>query len=346
MKKFLFLLTLAAQSSLLMAQNDGDKTPFMTKSLSNESIKNVEVQTSGGSIAVTGVSAAESKIEVYVTGNNNKTKLTKEEIQARINEKYDLNISVANNKLTAIAKPKEKMKDWKDGLSFSFKVFVPVNVATDLSTSGGSISLNNLSGNLDFATSGGSLNVENVSGKVNGRTSGGSINLSNSKNDIDLVTSGGSINAKNCEGNLKLTTSGGSLTLQDLKGAINASTSGGSIQGNSIAGELFAHTSGGSVHLSDLNCSLETSTSGGNIDVAVVTLGKYIKISNSAGNVDLKLPKDKGVDLNLYANKISTDSFQNFSGKMDDETVVGKLNGGGVAVTVHAGSGKIYLGLK
>jgi hypothetical protein len=346
MKKYLLFLLLVSLQLLIKAQFKADKEPFMTKSLSNESVKNVEVQTSGGSISVSGVAASEARIEVYVSPNNNKNDLSKEEIQKRLNDLYDLKISVANNKLTATAKSKERITDWKKSLNISFKVFVQKNVSTDLTTSGGSISLTNLSGNQNFSTSGGSLNVDNVSGKVDGRTSGGSINLENSKDDIELTTSGGSINAKNCDGKLRLSTSGGSLDLKDLKGDIRATTSGGSVMGKNVEGELIAHTSGGSIHLSDLSCSLETSTSGGNIDVSIKQLGKYVKISNSAGNIDLELPKGKGVDLDLSADKIKTDHLDNFNGKVDDDEVNGKLNGGGVLVRVNAGSGRIYLGLK
>ena len=344
MKKYLLFFLLAALQFSVKAQVKSSDKPFMTKSLSNESIKDVEVETSGGSISVSGVAATEARVEVYITSNNNK-ELTKEEIQQRLNEKYNLSVSVANNKVTATARQKEKITDWKKALNISFKVFVPKNVSTDLSTSGGSISLNNLSGNLKFSTSGGSLNIDNVSGNVDGRTSGGSIDLRNSKDDIDLSTSGGSIDAKNCEGKLRLSTSGGSLDLKDLKGDIRATTSGGGIHGSDIEGELIAHTSGGSIHFSDLSCSLETSTSGGNIDVSIKELGKYIKISNSAGNVDVTLP-NKGLDLDLSASKIKTGQLTNFSGKVDEEEINGKLNGGGVPVRIDAGSGKISLSLR
>jgi len=339
MKKYLLFFVLAALQFSLKAQSN--KTPFMTKSLSSESIKDVEVETSGGSISVSGVAVSEARVEVYITSNNNK-ELSKEEIQQRLNDKYNLNISVANNKVSAIARQKEKITDWKKALNISFKVFVPKNVSTDLSTSGGSISLNDLSGKLKFSTSGGSLNLDNLSGTVDGRTSGGSIDLKNSKDDIDLSTSGGSIDAKNCEGKLRLSTSGGSLDLKDLKGEIRATTSGGSIHGSDIEGELISHTSGGSIHFSDLSCSLETSTSGGNIDVSMKELGKYIKISNSGGNIDVTLP-NKGLDLDLSASKIKTGQLNNFSGKVDDEEINGKLNGGGVPVRIDAGSGKISL---
>src|SRR5688572_11142808 len=223
MKKYFLFFLLAAQSCLVMAQKD--KEPFMSKLLSNESIKNAVVQTSGGSISITGVSASEARIEVYVYPNNsNQSNLSKEEIQQRLTELDDLNINVTNNKLTAIAKSKEQIRDWKKALNISFKLFVPKDVSSELTTSGGSISLVNLTGNQDFTTSGGSLHIDNLTGKTNGRTSGGSISLENSKNDIDLTTSGGSIEAKNCEGKLRLITSGGSLNLKNLKGEIRATT--------------------------------------------------------------------------------------------------------------------------
>src|SRR6266436_7226409 len=123
-KHFLFFLLSVLQLTV-MAQYEPEKEPLITKSLSNESVKNVEVQTSGGSISVSGVAASEARIEVYVSPNNNKNDLSKEEIQQRLNEKYDLNISVANNKLTATAKSKERITDWRRALNISFRVFVP-----------------------------------------------------------------------------------------------------------------------------------------------------------------------------------------------------------------------------
>ena len=344
MKKHLLFLLVAGMQLFANAQGKSGEQPYLTKSLSNEAIKDVQVRTSGGSISVEGV-ASQARVEVYVSSNNNK-ELSKAEIDQRLKEMYDLSVSAASGKLTASAKPKERIKDWKKALNISFKVFVPRNVSTDLETSGGSISLTNLSGTLEFSTSGGSLDVDNVSGKVHGKTSGGSINLENSKDDIQLSTSGGSIDAKNCDGKLRLSTSGGSLDLSDLKGDIEATTSGGSVHGKSIGGELVTHTSGGSVHLDDLSCSLDASTSGGNIDVSIKQLGKYVKISNSGGNIDLELPKGKGMDLELSGDKIKTGHLDNFTGKFGEDEVNGKLNGGGVPVRVEAGSGKISLALK
>lgn len=339
MKKLFFLILISTISFRLIAQ---DKIPYMTKSLSGESVKSTEVETSGGSISVTGVnSAAETKVEVYVWSNRGRDDLSKEEIEKRL-QQYDLSVTVNNNKLTAIAKPKHRDLDWDKGLSISFKVFVLKNVSTDLSTSGGSISLTNLTGDQKFRTSGGSLHVDNLGGKVDGRTSGGSIHVENSRDDIELETSGGSIDAHNCNGNLRLSTSGGSLKLRDLKGNINASTSGGSVNGRNISGELMTETSGGGIHLFELACSVEASNSGGSIDIEIKELGKYVKISNSGGSISLQLPKNKGVNLDLSGGKIKTGQLGNFDGKIEEDRLEGKLNGGGTPVRVTS-SGRISL---
>lgn len=347
MKKYLLYVVFALAALPVCAQFNAEKDPVLSRSLASENVKNVVCETSGGSIAVTGVSASEARIEVYAMPNNYRNnRLSEEEIKAKMEKEYDLTVNVSNNTLTAIAKPKDRKMNWKHALSFSFRIFVPQNVSTRLSTSGGSISLKNLSGDHDFATSGGSLSVEKLEGKIKGRTSGGSISIKDTKDDVDLATSGGSINARNCEGKLRLSTSGGSLHLEQLGGDIKATTSGGSINGSAIKGELVAFTSGGSIRLRDLSCSIETATSGGSIDVSISELGQYVKISNSGGNIDVQMPGNKGIDLNLYAHKVNTKSLANFSGKIEDDEIEGKLNGGGIPVTIKAGSGRIHLDLK
>ena len=170
--------------------------------------------------------------------------------------------------------------------------------------------------------------------------------MNNSTDDIELTTSGGSITAKNSSGKLRLSTSGGSLDLQDLKGDIRATTSGGGIRGGKISGELSAHTSGGSINLDDLACSLETSTSGGHIDVSIVSLGKYVKIRNSGGNIDVTLPRGKGLNLDLSANKIKTNALSNFNGKADDDRIAGTMDGGGIPVDIKSGSGRLSIAFK
>lgn len=344
MKKYFFLLLFANICLAVNAQTKSEKEPYLTKSLSGESVSSVMVETSGGNISVSGVEPSDSRVEVFVSGNNNRLKsLSVDELKTKVNEDYDLDVSVKDNKLTVTAKSKHRINDWKKALSFSFKIYVPKNVSANLVTSGGNIELSDISGNLEFETSGGNLVLKSLEGKIKGRTSGGNIYLKDSKDELDLTTSGGNIDAENSSGNINISTSGGSIRLTGLKGNIKAETSGGNIQGATIEGDLAAHTSGGNISLHELNCGLKAATSGGNIDVSMKNIVRDISINNSAGNVNLKIPKNQGIDLKLSANRISTETLENFKGTNSKEEIEGTVSGGGIPVSVDAGSGKINL---
>jgi len=337
MKTYLLLLFIACQSCAALGQ-DWNKTPYETKSLANDAIKNVFVRTSGGSIMVTGAPGEAPRVEIFVHGNNN-SDLSREEIKKRLDNDYELAVSVSNHELHAYAKRKHDNGfnwNWRRQLSISFKIYVSKDVNTHLETSGGSIHLDNLSGNENFSTSGGSLHVEALTGLIKGETSGGSIEIANSSDDISMETSGGSIKAMNCRGKIRLETSGGSLHLDNLKGNIHAETSGGSIHADNIEGELITGTSGGSVDLTRMACSLEASTSGGSMHVDIARIGKYVKLDVSGGHVDLRLPSKQGLDLKLSANRISKPDLSGFSGEWNKDRVRGSLNGGGIPVSVDA----------
>ncbi|MEP7142388.1 MAG: DUF4097 family beta strand repeat-containing protein [Ferruginibacter sp.] len=348
MKKTILILLISCTVSTLFAQNDSKQDAFLTKSLAGQSVKQVEVETSGGNITVESTAVGQERVEVFIwpSGRNKGASVSKEEIQKRLDELYDLKIAVADNQLTAIAKPKKRNMNWKNGLSISFKVFLAKDVSTHLTTSGGNIDLRALSGEQKITTSGGNLTIDNVKGKLRGTTSGGNIYVKNSDDNIDLTTSGGDIEANNCTGGIKLVTSGGSILLTDLNGNVDATTSGGNVRANDIRGELEASTSGGNINLLALSCNVSTSTSGGNIRVAMNDPSKFIKIRNSGGKIELELPSGKGYDLDLSGDKIKTGNLANFSGKVEDDRVNGKLNGGGTQVTADAGGGRLILTLK
>src|SRR5687768_2912872 len=105
MKKYFLLLIFACSTFIVNAQWSQEKDPFMTKSLSSAAIKNIKMQTTGGNITVSSVNVSEARLEVFVQPNNSRmNQMTKEEIQKRLDEDYDLTVSVTDNKLVAIAK--------------------------------------------------------------------------------------------------------------------------------------------------------------------------------------------------------------------------------------------------
>jgi hypothetical protein len=353
MKKYILsILLLATLQINAQGKNDkkstdrNDPEPYSVKRFDNAKVSHVFSETTGGNITVTGENTTSPRVEIYAQRNNSRSTATKEEIKERIESDYEINVSISGGKITATSRYLKKTWDNNKSLNISFKIFVPQNVITDLHTSGGNISLSNLTGKQDFRTSGGNLSLTNLSGNVKGRTSGGNISVKDSKDDLDLETSGGSIYAERSAGNIRIITSGGNINMSDLKGTVRATTSGGSVYGENISADLNTETSGGNISLKDLSGSVTAYTSAGNLEVSVRTMGKDIKLGNSAGSIYLQLPKNAGMNLLLTGDEISAPTLTGFSGKQDKRRIEGRLNGGGASVRADSNSGNIHLTLK
>lgn len=217
------------------------------------------VQTDAGSIRVE--THDEATIELVINVENKES------------GEFSYRHELVDGDLTIIGEV-ERNKGWIRNLKVEFSLLIPKNYNVKLNTSGGSLSIEDIVGELKASTSGGSINVGNIDGDVKLRTSGGSINTDSISGNIDAHTSGGSINVridKQLTKDAKLTTSGGSITaylIPDIQLDIYASTSGGqvisdfeidgrvkkmSVKGSINGGgpKLILKTSGGSIKIKE-----------------------------------------------------------------------------------------------
>ena len=238
----LFLLVQSFSNQILAKKVSDD--PYLTKSF-NLSSGDLYVSTSGGSIRVEGGNANSVKVEMYVKSNKHSDSKIKEMLE----EDYEIRIEKSGSRIEAVAKKVSKNWSW-NGISISFVVYTPEKFACDLNTSGGSLKISGVSGrNHELKTSGGSITAEDMSGDLEARTSGGSITVKDFVGELDAKTSGGSIKLSNIKGDIDVSTSGGGITIDDAQGAVYASTSGGSINADisKLEDQLVLKTSGGSV---------------------------------------------------------------------------------------------------
>ena len=182
--------------------------------------------------------------------------------------------------------------------------------------------------NLNLNTSGGSINITDIEGEVNSRTSGGSLRFGNITGSLDARTSGGSIRLKNCSGPADVQTSGGSIKITKASGPVNARTSGGSIQVDELMGAIDARTSGGSIEAyisQQPNASCSLKTSGGSINVYLVhDVGLDVDAKTSGGSV-------------------STDFPVTVMGELKRSELKGKINAGGPQMYLRTSGGNIRL---
>jgi hypothetical protein len=265
--------------------------------------ENLEVRTSGGSISVKGADVDEAEVRMYVRKRNRYLSPSDTDLS-----NFDIEITKRGNTIIARASRKNTRNTILNvnNESISFEVLIPSQFNIDISTSGGSIKIDEIEGNLNGSTSGGSISLNNLGGVVDVRTSGGSISINECGGTIKARTSGGSVTAKNSTGIIELRTSGGSMNLDNISGELDASTSGGSIRGNmlKLEGDLSLSTSGGSINAS--------------------------------------MPADLGLDLDLKGNNVVV-QLQNFTGETKRNSVNGSMNGGGHKVSMRTSGGTVRL---
>jgi hypothetical protein len=197
--------------------------------------------------------------------------------------------------------------------------------------------------NLDLRTSGGSIRVDDLKGEVNVYTSGGSLHFGNIEGSINGSTSGGSVTVDGAKGKVEVRTSGGSLNLGDIDGDVYGRTSGGSIRLGSVSGETNVATSGGSIRIDDAGGKVVAKTSGGSVDLTLSRQPKGdCEISTSGGSITARLAADIAVNLDARGNKVRSD-FEVNGETQAKYKLKGPINGGGPELELHTSAGNIYI---
>lgn len=217
---------------------------------------------------------------------------------------------------------------WRNRNEAKYTVRVPARFSARLNTSGGGISVSDLTGDVKAGTSGGGLRFARLQGPVDGNTSGGGIRVDACEGDIRIETSGGGIEVFGGSGSLKGHTSGGGVTVKDFEGSAGVGTSGGGLTLEKIKGSVTGTTSGGPVNavlLSPLPGTVTLSTSGGGVTVKVPEKAAFdLDASTSGGGVTCELPVT-------------------VQGKIERSRLKGTVNGGGETLTLRSSGGGIQV---
>ena len=150
------------------------------------------------------------------------------------------------------------------------------------------------------------------------------------------------------EGNVNLNTGDGNIELSSLKGAMDLRSGDGSVNLDRVDGKLHASTGDGHIQASGRFDELELKTGDGHVDVhagAGSSLASNWRLETGDGSVSLELPGDLAADVDLHTSDghIDLDMPVTTEGKIRENEVRGKLNGGGSLLTIRTGDGSIHL---
>jgi len=239
----------------------------------------------------------------------------------------------------------QKNRDTLDRLRIRFQVTVPQQYSVYLQTSGGRISVSDLTGEVNAHTLSGSLNFGNIKGPVWGDTAGGSIKLASCDGSVTLKTFGGSIKVGNVTGNVDLHTFGGSIRIGDVVGDVKAQTFGGSLSFGKIQGSLWGKTFGGSIKIVECGVDTDVLTLSGSIVLDRVT--GPVSAKTTVGHIVARLGSDAAFDVDAQTGNGRVSSVFPVvlvpRGKIVKNRLKGTINGGGHLLKLDASGGNIYL---
>ena len=150
------------------------------------------------------------------------------------------------------------------------------------------------------------------------------------------------------EGHVNLRTGDGKIEVAGLKGEMDLHTGDGSLDLESIDGKLHASTGDGHIRADGRFDELELKTGDGHIEVRAnsgSSMPAGWRLESGDGGVSLELPSDFAADVDLHTSDghIDLDMPVAAEGKLRQNEIHGKLNGGGNLLIIHTGDGSIHL---
>jgi DUF4097 and DUF4098 domain-containing protein YvlB len=150
------------------------------------------------------------------------------------------------------------------------------------------------------------------------------------------------------EGRVNLRTGDGKIDIAGLKGDMDLHSGDGSENLEGIDGKLHASTGDGHITAHGRFDELELKTGDGHLEVRAAqgsTLAAGWRLETGDGNVSLEVPGELAADVDLHTSDghIDLDMPVTTEGKIRENEVRGKLNGGGNSLTVRTGDGSIHL---
>jgi hypothetical protein len=151
------------------------------------------------------------------------------------------------------------------------------------------------------------------------------------------------------QGKVNLHTGDGKIEVAGLKGEMDLQSGDGSENLDSVEGKLHASTGDGHIRAQGRFDELDLKTGDGHLEVQASSgssLASGWRLETGDGNVTLNLPSELAADVDLHTNDghIDLDMPVTTMGKVRENEVRGKLNGGGSLLTIRTGDGSIHLG--
>jgi len=150
------------------------------------------------------------------------------------------------------------------------------------------------------------------------------------------------------EGRVNLHTGDGKIEVSSFKGEMDLRSSDGSQLIDAVDGRLSATTGDGHIRANGRFDELELKTGDGPVEVRAAagsSLSTGWRLETGDGSVTLEIPETLAADVDLHTGDghIDVEIPVTTEGKLRENNVHGKINGGGNLMTIRTGDGSIHL---
>jgi hypothetical protein len=150
------------------------------------------------------------------------------------------------------------------------------------------------------------------------------------------------------EGRMDLHTGDGKIEVGNFKGEMQFRSGDGSEEIDNVDGKLHATTGDGHIRANGRFDELELHTGDGHVDARAASgsaLAMGWRLESGDGTVTLEVPENLAADVDLHTGDghIDLDMPVATEGKVRENEVRGKLNGGGKPLVIRTGDGSIRL---
>jgi hypothetical protein len=81
----------------------------------------------------------------------------------------------------------------------------------------------------------------------------------------------------------------------------------------------------------------------GNINLDALKIDQLLDVESVLGNINISIPGINGLELNVQGQQVNVGLITNFAGDIRRNSIIGKLNGGGIPIRIKSTVGSIDL---
>jgi len=219
-------------------------------------------------------------------------------------------------------------------------------VAT-ISDSFGKVTVRDARSDVSVQNQNGEVETAGIAGTADLRTSFGAVRFSRIGKGATIHAENSQVTGDTVDGTLTAETTFGGIDVRAIKGGARLTGQNAAIHALDIGGEVFAKTSFAGVTLEDVAQPVTVENQNGSVTVRTKASAKCqpITLNTTFGPIRVSLPQGAGYDVTAKTSfgHISSEAPMTVSGQMGDQSISGKIGGGGCSLRLVDQNGNIEI---